>query len=450
MGSDYLLSTGFRYVALMVLGMFSLASGYFIAENHYNVAWICVVFALTAAWLLNWIYRHTHRSVSYFFRSLKNDDTSLRFPEIKGNQALKGIYEGMNALNKHWHDIRLKNEYHEKYLRMLIRHSAAGLLVLNGNNEVELINDQASRYAGIPPESTNLNLLKVRNPMFYEAVCRARPGDSQIYRQTLAGQVQVLSFKTTFFTRNTESLKLISIQDIRRELDTREGESYRKLISVLTHEIMNLMAPITSVAGVLDTTFGTTKGPSRIGPDEMKTARNSIAVIRDQSAGISRFLANYRKIAKVPEPETTSFDAAEWLDQLRIAFSGRMQDLEIRFDIIHDKALLRIEADKSLLNQLMINLLNNAIEAVSEHKSGRFIRIRLERTRINGVRITVTNNGPVIPAERLDRIFVPFYTTKKEGSGIGLGICQEIMRVHHGTMTVVSGPEDLTSFVAEL
>lgn len=450
MGSDYFLSTRVRYAVFTGLGLLSLAAGYLLAENQHTTAMLCIAGAMSAVFLLNWIYQYTHRSMAYYFRSLKNDDTNLQFPELKSNQSLRGLFESMNDLNRHWLNIRLKNEYHEKYLRMLIRNSATGLLVLNGSEEVELINDQASLYAGIPPESTNLSLVRVRNPLFYQAVCKVRPGESQTYRQTMDGQVQLLSFKATLFKRNTESLKLISIQDIRRELETREGESYRKLISVLTHEIMNLMAPITSVAGVLDKTFAAVESPTDLNPEELKTTRNSISVIRDQSAGISRFLANYRKIAKVPEPETSSFDAADWFDQLRIAFSGQMQQYDIRFDLIQDKSVLRIEADKNLLNQLMINLLNNAIEAVSETESGRFISIRLERSRMNGVRITVTNNGPVIPSERLDRIFVPFFTTKKEGSGIGLGICQEIMRVHHGTLTVVSGPEDLTSFIAEL
>jgi signal transduction histidine kinase len=335
---------------------------------------------------------------------------------------------------------------------MLIQHTAAGLLVVNSKDQIELINDQACRFAGIPPESTNLNLLRVRNPDFYAAVCETRPGPGFTYRQTIAGQVQVLSFKITQFKRNSETLRLVSIQDIHRELELKEGESYRKLISVLTHEIMNLMSPLTSVAGVLEKIYLGAKIPdiSDIDKELIRVTRNSVAVIRDQSVGISNFLANYRKISKLPEPELSPFDALEWMEQLKIAFSGKMVEHAIHFDLVHDKALVRIEADKKLINQLIINILNNAIDAVKMNDGDRLIRIRLDLCRVNGVRITVSNNGPEIPSEIKDKIFVPFYTTKKEGSGIGLSICREIVRAHRGTMTLVSDVEHMTSFIIEL
>jgi two-component system, NtrC family, nitrogen regulation sensor histidine kinase NtrY len=452
MGSENLLSTRFRYLTLTVLAAFLAGAGYCLALHRFTPAIICFSCSLITLALLDRIYRATLKSVTLFFQSLKNDDTSLRFPVVLRNTALAGLYDTMNSLTQHFRDIRLKNEYHEKYLRTLIRHSASGLIVVNGTDQIELINDEACRFAGIPPESTNLHLLRIRNPEFYQAVCGVMPGVSRTYRQIQGGQVQVLTFRASHFRRDSETLRLISIQDIRRELELKEGESYRKVISVLTHEIMNLMSPLTSVAGVLEQMYLVPHPPGVNDMDEerIRTTRNCVAVIRDQRMGIAGFLGNYRKISKIPDPEISPFDAADWLDQLRIAFSDKLEQHRIELEVVHDRAVVHIEADKKLMNQMVVNLMNNAIDAVAEYEGSRIIRIRLETANVNRIRFTVENNGPWIPAERLEKVFIPFYTTKKEGSGIGLSICREIVRAHHGSLALVSEPGGMTAFTVEL
>jgi len=175
-----------------------------------------------------------------------------------------------------------------------------------------------------------------------------------------------------------------------------------------------------------------------------------VAVIRDQRLGITGFLGNYRKISKIPEPEINPFEAGDWLDQLRIAFSDKAEQHQFQLEIVHDRSIRQIEADKKLLNQMLVNLMNNALDAVAENNGIRIIRIRLEPAEMNRIRIILENNGPCIPPERLEKIFIPFYTTKKEGSGIGLSICREIARAHHGSLTVVSEPDGMTAFTIEL
>jgi len=383
---------------------------------------------------------------------LRNEDTALHFQSDTGNRSLKGVYESMNRLNAHFQEIRIKNEYNESYYKTLIQHATAGLLVLDSNNNIELINKAACRYAGISAESTNPNLLKIRYPEFYNAVCQLKPGESITYRNMLPNNLQLLSFRASVIRRNDVELKLVSIQDIRYELESRELESYRKLMSVMTHEIMNLLSPLTSVSRELYSMFRHNDLPleiSAIDETMVKTAVNGLQLINDQSNGLLNFVNNYRKISKIPQPEFSSFNGEEWIEQLKIAFSGRMAENNIDYGVYAEKSARQIIADKKLLNQVMINLINNSFDAVMENENERKIGIVVTKNPQNRVLIKVTNNGPLIPSELLEKIFIPFFTTKKNGSGIGLSISQEIMKMHNGSLVAISSEENQTCFLVE-
>jgi two-component system, NtrC family, nitrogen regulation sensor histidine kinase NtrY len=155
-------------------------------------------------------------------------------------------------------------------------------------------------------------------------------------------------------------------------------------------------------------------------------------------------------LSKIPRPEILRFDAGDWIDQLRIVYSEKMRDKRIDFQITADHAVKQILADKKLINQVVINLMNNAMDALRDKEDDRQIRLDIENSRQNRVWITVSNNGPSIPPDVQDKIFVPFFTTKEDGSGIGLSICQEIMKLHGGSLMVVSGPDKITSFIIEI
>ena len=173
-------------------------------------------------------------------------------------------------------------------------------------------------------------------------------------------------------------------------------------------------------------------------------------MIDEQSHGLASFIENYRKISRIPQPVIIKFDSGEWTEQLRIVFGEKMKEHKINCRIIKEPAVRGITADKNLLNQVMINLMNNAMDAVLEIENDRKITVDISAFQQNRIRIRITNNGPSIAAEIQEKIFVPFFTTKANGSGIGLSICQEIIKLHHGSLAVISIPGGLTSFVIEL
>jgi two-component system, NtrC family, nitrogen regulation sensor histidine kinase NtrY len=438
---------------LLVLNVISfIGAGILIAWKNYTASSLLFIAGMIFIYLLIRIYEATNEIITFFFDSLRNDDTTLHFPVKIKNKTLTRLYESMNLLNKYFQEIKIRNEYNESYYKTLIQHASTGLLVLDSNNKVELINKAACIYAGVSPESTNKNILKIKHPAFYEAVCNLKPGENVTYRNLISNNLQMLFFRATLIRRKETELKLVSIQDIRHELEFKELESYRKLISVLTHEIMNMLSPLTSVSSELYSMFRYNDLPrdlTQIDETTIRTAVNGLQLINEQSNSLLNFVNNYRKISRIPQPDFITFKVDEWAEQMKIAFSGKMQENKIDFQITVEKSLLEIIADKKLLNQVMINLINNSIDAVMENERGRQILIYIMKNLQNNIIIRVINNGPLIPPELLEKIFVPFFTTKKNGSGIGLSISQEIMKLHNGSVIAVSSKESQTCFIVE-
>jgi|WetSurSiteA1Bulk_404760.scaffolds.fasta_scaffold00154_5 two-component system, NtrC family, nitrogen regulation sensor histidine kinase NtrY len=453
MVSEKLLHTQVKYIILVFLVVLNIGSGFLLARSDYVPALILFAAGLFAAWLILQLYEGTNQAVLYLINALRNDDTSVQFPGGLHNRSLERLYNSMNQLNLYYQNIKVQHASNEKYYRTLIRHSATGLLVMNSDDRVELINKVACQYAGISPDSSSPDLLRIRNPMFHEAACKLRPGEDTLYKHMLGNDLQLLSFRATLLRRNKATVKIISIQDIRQELEAKELESYRKLISVLTHEIMNLMSPLTSVSKALVSLYH--RGHQPIGLEEMddqtlKATLKGLQVIDEQSNGILSFIENYRKISRIPVPLVKQFDVGEWIEQIRIVYGDKMKQNHITFSLEHDRQVKTILADKSLLNQVIINLLNNAIDAVLENTGERRVGIEVLPAPRNRTRIKVVDNGPAIPPELQEKIFVPFFTTKTNGSGIGLSISQEIIRLHKGSLIVVSAKNKNTEFILEL
>ncbi len=452
MESEKLLSIRVRVILLLLTSFSFLGAGICYEKHMLPVSIILLITGLICVLLVNRIYNVTNEAIIFLFDSLRNDDTTIRFQEKIKNKGLIKVFESMNRLSDYFQEIKLRNEYNESYYRSLIQNSSAGLIVLGSNNRIELINKTACTYAGISPDTTNPDLLRIRHPSFYEAVSNLRPGENVTYKSLVSNNLQLLFFRASMIRRKDEELKLISIQDIRYELESKELESYRKLISVLTHEIMNILSPLTSVARELHTLFSFNekqKKSPHIDQSVISTAVTGLQLINEQSNSLVNFMNNYRKVSKLPQPEFSTFSVIEWIEQLKIVFTGKMKESNIDFLITAEKSLNEIIADKKLFNQVMINLINNAMDAVMEIDGERKIEINIFRNSLNRIIIKISNNGPIIPGELLEKIFVPFFTTKKGGSGVGLSISQEIMKMHNGSIVAISSEDNRTCFMLE-
>jgi len=443
--------------SLVVLFLFvifvNVAAGFFLATRMYEFAILLLMVGVLLSVRLIVKFRQTNRSIGFFFDSITNEDTTLNFPVNIEDKSLKVLNNSMNRLNKHIQEIKLENQYKEKYYRALIQQASIGLVVLNKKDEIELINEVICGYAGISPASTNMKLLRIKNQDFYDVLTRIESGESITFRNNSAGSVQLLLFRATAIKSGENTVKLISVQDIRQELDEKELESYQKLISILTHEIMNSLAPMISVSKTLVSFYTVGSIPVKtdaVNDTMISTTVQGLKLIEEQGNGLVNFVNSYRRLTKIPAPVFQRFAVDDWLEQLTILFAERLKSDQIELDFVVEKSLTEIYADKNLINQVVVNLISNAIDALNQIENYRKITITLSENRDNRVIINISNNGPSIPSDIQEKIFIPFYTTKETGSGIGLSLSRQIMRSLKGSISLVSNEGEDTVFTLEI
>ncbi len=396
------------------------------------------------------VFNRTNHDIGYFFHAVKNNDTTLHFSSRTGIESLDWLHESMNQLNEHVQKLKIKNEYREKYYRALIQEANTGLAVLGKDGTIELINETACRYAGISPDSVNPALVRIKNPSFYQQLIEVQAGQTITYRNNTENTAQLLLFRASAWRDEQKELKIASIQDISHEIDSAEIESYQRLISILTHEIMNAVAPLLSVSRSLQN-LNTPGSPAEVSNNDepAKATLRGLKIIEEQSNGLLNFVNNYRKLTKIPAPEMVSFEAMEWLEQIAILFSEKFSQSQITYEYSMEGHRLEVVADRKLLNQVIMNVLNNAIDALMEIRPPRIIQLRIIKTGSGRTLIRIHNNGPEIPGELQDKIFVPFFTTKENGSGIGLSLSRQIMILHKGSLSLQSSPGEGTTFLLE-
>ena len=441
-----------RILLILLIVAFSALSGALIRGSRPDRTLLPALGAVICSlWLLADI-RRNERSIDLFFDSVSGGDFSTTFDESEKNPLLRSLHIRMNQFSRKLRELRIRNEISEKYYRSILEQSATGLVVMNETHDIEVINRAAARFAGISPDSTDRRLMMIRNPVLFEQLKRMAPGENITYRGHGPGAGQRLLLKSIEIEMSGKRLKAVSIENIRRELDQTELESYQRLIRVLTHEIMNSVAPLTSVSSTLQKRFYPDQvpiDPAKIDKKLVHALIQGLSTIDDQTRGMAGFVNNYRKLTKLPEPVIAPMDVTEWTGQLSILLTNQLEDEGIQLHITSDPGIRIIRADKNLLNQVLMNLVNNARDALASIPGERELRIELFHYDPGHVFIKVSNNGPVISGEDLEKIFIPFYTTKSAGSGIGLYISRQIIQLHNGLLSVSSRPGE-TSFLIEL
>ncbi|MBE0647920.1 MAG: HAMP domain-containing histidine kinase [Bacteroidales bacterium] len=429
-----------------------LSAGFFagILTLYYNEPWFLLILILAplATYRIIYTFDQSNRQIAFFFEAIRNEDSALKFPtQIKG-RSLRHLYRSLNELNEQIQAIKLKNEYLEKYYQSFIQHAAIGLIAINGENEVEIMNEKAFDYAGIP-SFTPLHLIPLRNPDLFKTLCNASPGETVSYKRFTSESQMNLLILAREIRYGGKVSKLISLQDIRHELDEKELDSWQKLIRVLTHEIMNSIAPIVSLSGTLRRFFVTEDKPVRpedIDEEVIENAILGLDTIEERGNGLLDFVNSYRRLTRIPKPDYTTIDIKEWLDQIRLLLNEQFDRCKINVVCTIDSKVKEIQGDEKLLSQVLINILNNAMDALAEKSSDRRIHIFVALSKQNRPLIRIANNGPVIPPDVADKIFIPFFTTKEQGSGIGLSLSRQILRLHHGSIHLESGEKE-TGFI---
>jgi two-component system, NtrC family, nitrogen regulation sensor histidine kinase NtrY len=429
----------------LVFGGALVRPGFFI----YGIFLLCIgVICLIRIWYL---FNQTNRSIAFFFDAIRNNDSTASFPITGKLKSADFLHRSLNLLNRHFQEVKLESELKEKYFRSIIRQSNTGFVILNCENDIELINEAACNFAGISVLSSNPNFIRKKQPALYDVLCNMKTGEDITYCTHNKFTGFQLLIKATEIKTTEKEIKLITLQDISHELTDKEVESYQKLISILTHEIMNSLAPLTSLSKTLSRVFihnARTIAPDEVTEIHIQTTVQGLTAIESQAAGLMDFVGNYRKLIKIPNPIMYEIAVKDWMEQLRIIYQDELEAKGIIFEIsIHEVS--KVVGDKNLLNQVLINVINNARDSLMNIEYEK--RIKIVVFRVNEtIFIQVGNNGPVIPPEIQDKIFTPFFTTKENGSGIGLSVSQQIMHMHKGSLNVYSDMERGTIFTLKL
>ncbi len=344
-------------------------------------------------------------------------------------------------------EVYLQNQAQEQYYQEIIKQAEIGMFTFNDNGHILFANPKVEKLLNYTPLNHIKQLAQVDTAL-YEMFKNIEPFERRLFQLTNERETIQLSIKSNEILLNKQKLNLITIQDINTELDKQETDSWIKLIRVLTHEIMNSVTPITSISESILRYFKDDKGiiqAEHIDKTKIYNAAKGLEVIKNQGNDLMSFVQSYRSFLNVPNPDKALIKVAPLLEKVKVLTSQEKGFDSISFELILNAEDLEIYADEKLITQVLLNLSKNAIQALKDTDNAqlKFISGVNEKGKSY---IIVKDNGPGIPTEIMNQIFVPFYTTKNEGTGIGLSLSKQIMHLHGGTLTVFSAPDQETSF----
>ncbi|MEW7279613.1 ATP-binding protein [Aquimarina sp. 2201CG1-2-11] len=432
---------------VIFLTLTAVLSGYFLFKEQYVLFCVLLLGVVIQTLMLIKYLNHTNRKISYFFNAVKNEDFTLRFPEFGGPKSFNELHKSLNALNAVIQKVHLENQTQEQYYQEILKQAEIGILTFNPKGHILYSNPKVEKLLNHSP----LNHIKQLNHIdkkLYELFNTIKPFEQKLFKLTNERETIQLSIKSTETTLNGDILRLITIHDIHKELDEKETDSWIKLIRVLTHEIMNSLTPITSISESIlryyknENKIITT---DQIDEHKIQNTAKGLEVIKNQGNDLMSFVQSYRSLLSVPAPDKKIIKVADLLDKVAILMQQEIGFNHIAFGIDNHTDGLEIYADEKQLTQILMNLCKNAIQALKETENPA-IRFISGITKDHKKYIAVSDNGPGIPADMINEIFVPFYTTKNEGTGIGLSLSKQMMHLHGGSLSVHTTPYEETSF----
>ena len=375
--------------------------------------------------------------VSQFVESIHYRDFSRHFDVRKAPNELKPLRKGFNEINTTFKLISRERETQYHYLQKILELVDTGILSYeNETGETGWINEAFKNLIGIPYIKTIYSLEK-REEALYKEIMNVKPGDAKVITITRNQQLIKILMTASVLRSDDKIYKLIAFQNVSEALDETESKAWQKLLNVMTHEIMNSVAPISSLADTLKNRLQSPEIANSPVSSQLEDLELGIDTIKRRSEGLLKFTESYRNLNKITKLDLKKVLVRDMFENLNSLMQPTMEKKHIELDIVLRDPALAIEADINLLEQVMINLMVNAIEAVKDRESPR-ITLSAEVQANNRTVVKVADNGMGMPTELLDKIFIPFFSTRKSGSGIGLSLCKQIMLLHKGNIQVQS------------
>ena len=392
--------------------------------------------------------KKAHDEVSQFVESIHYRDFSRHFDVRKAPNELKPLRKGFNDINSTFKLISRERETQYHYLQKILELVDTGILSYEQENgEIGWINESFKNLIDVPYLKT-IHSLQKREENLYLEIIKLKPGDAKIITLTRNQQLVKILVTASVMRSDEKIYKLVAFQNVSEALDETESKAWQKLLNVMTHEIMNSVAPISSLADTLKNRLQSPEIKESPFSSQMEDLELGIDTIKRRSEGLLKFTESYRNLNKITKLDLTKILIRNLFETLNSLMRPTLEKKHIELEIILRDPALFIEADLNLLEQVMINLMVNAVEAVKDRAAPR-LTLSAEVQANNKTLIKVSDNGLGMPPELLDKIFIPFFSTRKAGSGIGLSLCKQIMLLHKGNIQVQSTDGVGSSFILQ-
>ncbi|WP_318310939.1 sensor histidine kinase [Flagellimonas crocea] len=430
-----------------LISVTAIAMGFSLSYKWYFSLGLCVLVLVFQVFSLITFINSTNRKIAYFFDAIKNEDFTLRFPERVNIESFKELNRSLNRVNGLIQEVHMQLQIREQYYQEILKQASIGIMTFNEKGHILFANPTLEQLLDYTPLN-HIKQLKQVDEQLYQIFKDFKPFQRKLFQLSNEREQTQLALKSTPLKLDGQSLLLVVVQDIHKELDEKETESWVRLIRVLTHEIMNTITPIASISDSIIKYYrkgGKITPMEELNESQIKNTLKGLEVIKEQGGDLMDFVQSYRSLLHVPDPNKTLVKGKDLLEKIDVLMSARLVDGDSEFSTICHPEELEFYIDEKQISQVLINLAKNGLQSVESTKGGE-VRIVASVDENGSKYIDVRDNGPGIPPEMMDEIFVPFFTTKSEGTGIGLSLSKRVMQLHGGSIQVRSVPNSETVF----
>jgi two-component system nitrogen regulation sensor histidine kinase NtrY len=396
------------------------------------------VFATASVVELFFFISRFTKHILLFLVNIRQRDFTFHFPEA--TDKFQRLYQEFNHITAVFQKINSEKQVQYRFIQTMLDHINVGIISFDDNGDIHLSNTAFLRLVGKIHLST-VSQLETLHPVFLNAIAELKPEETKVVKFHKQNHMHNLALFAASFKVENKHFKLVSVQDITNELNLNELEAWQKLIRVLTHEIMNSIAPIVSLSDTLHTMVEKESTDNKA-PKVFETLRSGLEAIKLRSEGLQIFTDAYRQLTRIPNPEFSSIELSSFFNSIKALVLPEISKRNINFVINVNSSSAFM--DRKLIEQVILNLLWNAIDATEQTNQPEIT------VTVSGqgekVKITIADNGTGIEEANLEKIFIPFFTTKKNGSGIGLAVSRQIVQMHKGELQVASLPNTGTTF----
>lgn len=428
-------------VSVLILTIFLFTHLLYTDSIIFTIFVVFLLIMIQISMLVNYLDK-SNKEVVGFLESIKYDDFSHTYPQKRDNSSLNLLYREFNNVIKKFREIRAEKEAQHHYLKTIVQHVGIGIITFDNEGEIQIINTAAKRLLNLK-NIRNIRQLNNLSTQLVDSFWSLKTGGRDLVKVGTDGLDSQLAIYAIELSMRGKEFKLISLQNIQSELEEKEMEAWQNLIRVLTHEIMNSVTPISSLAATVETELNLQLNNeldmNEISNEEVEDLHLAVSTIHRRSESLIKFVSDFRNMTRITLPKLEMVNVKDCLDHVvnLLRFDMDAAGIALKYEV--NPVDLSFCIDLEQIEQVLINMVKNAIQALAaDDKPDKELIVTAKESENGSTVISIIDNGPGIEEDAVKKIFIPFFTTKKNGSGIGLSLSKQIMRNHKGVINVSS------------